>query len=74
MWQVPEHVRLELLAALATDPARPATMSYQEFLAWADEDTLAEWVDGSVVGIIVCQARPPSVPCYTSRIWGETQR
>jgi Uma2 family endonuclease len=49
VWQVPDHVRLELLAALSTDPARPATMSYQEFLAWADEDTLAEWVDGSVV-------------------------
>jgi Uma2 family endonuclease len=24
-------------------------MSYEEFLAWADEDTLAEWVDGEVV-------------------------
>lgn len=49
VWQVPEHVRLELLAVLTTDPARPATMSYEEFLAWVDEDTLAEWVDGSVV-------------------------
>ncbi|MEI2608790.1 MAG: hypothetical protein V9G20_09185 [Candidatus Promineifilaceae bacterium] len=24
-------------------------MSYEEFLAWADEDTLAEWVDGEVI-------------------------
>lgn len=24
-------------------------MSYEEFLAWCDEDTLAEWVDGEVV-------------------------
>ncbi len=24
-------------------------MSYDEFLAWADEDTLAEWVDGEVI-------------------------
>ena len=24
-------------------------LSYKEFLAWADEDTLAEWVDGEVV-------------------------
>jgi Uma2 family endonuclease len=23
-------------------------MTYEEFLAWADEDTLAEWVDGEV--------------------------
>ncbi len=28
-------------------PARK--MTYEEFLAWADEDTLAEWVDGEVV-------------------------
>lgn len=27
----------------------PRRMTYQEFLAWADEDTLAEWVDGGVV-------------------------
>ena len=25
------------------------TMTYEEFLDWADEDTLAEWVDGRVV-------------------------
>jgi Uma2 family endonuclease len=24
-------------------------MTYEEFLAWADEDTLAEWVDGAVI-------------------------
>ena len=40
---------LELLALLSADPTRPATMSYDEFLAWADEDTLAEWVDGRLV-------------------------
>jgi Uma2 family endonuclease len=40
---------LELLALLSADPAKPATMTYDEFLAWADEDTLAEWVDGKVV-------------------------
>ena len=28
---------------------RPVLMTYEEFLAWADEDTLAEWVDGVVV-------------------------
>jgi len=27
----------------------PEKMTYEEFLAWADEDTLAEWVDGEVV-------------------------
>jgi Uma2 family endonuclease len=27
----------------------PAKMTYEEFLAWADEDTWAEWVDGEVM-------------------------
>jgi Uma2 family endonuclease len=29
-------------------PARPK-MTYEEFLAWCDEDTWAEWVDGEVI-------------------------
>jgi Uma2 family endonuclease len=29
--------------------APPSKMTYEEFLAWADEDTLAEWVNGEVV-------------------------
>ena len=48
-WELPARLRLELLALLSADPTRPATMTYDEFLAWADEDTLAEWVDGKVV-------------------------
>lgn len=27
----------------------PILMTYEEFLAWADEDTHAEWVDGEVI-------------------------
>ncbi len=27
----------------------PGKMTYEEFLAWADEDTLAEWVEGQVI-------------------------
>jgi len=30
-------------------PSLPAKMTYEEFLEWADEDTLAEWVDGEVI-------------------------
>jgi len=30
-------------------PAPPTKMSYEEFLAWADEDTWAEWVNGEVL-------------------------
>jgi len=32
-----------------TPPCFPERMTYGEFLAWADEDTLAEWVDGEMV-------------------------
>lgn len=28
---------------------RPPYITYEEFLDWADEDTLAEWVDGAIV-------------------------
>jgi Uma2 family endonuclease len=27
----------------------PAKLTYEQFLEWADEDTLAEWVDGAIV-------------------------
>jgi Uma2 family endonuclease len=30
-------------------PSKPSKMSYEEFLAWLDEDTLAEWVNGEVI-------------------------
>jgi Uma2 family endonuclease len=41
-------LRRQMLDVLLA-PAQPARMSYEEFLAWADEDTLAEWVDGEVI-------------------------
>lgn len=43
------ELRLQILALLASEPQPQATMTYDEFLAWANEDTLAEWVDGRVV-------------------------
>ncbi len=39
---------IEIIMAVPEPPAKPK-MTYEEFLAWADEDTLAEWVDGEVV-------------------------
>ena len=48
-WLVPPDLRLQLLALLSQDPQQPATMTYDEFLEWANEDTLAEWVDGKVI-------------------------
>lgn len=43
-----ETLRQPLLEPLLS-PANPPRMSYEEFLAWADEDTYAEWVDGEVI-------------------------
>lgn len=48
-WQLPPDLRLQLLAALSAHSDSEPTMTYQEFLDWADEDTLAEWVDGKVI-------------------------
>lgn len=48
-WRVPDDLRLRLLALLSTQPDCAPTMTYEEFLDWSDEDTLAEWVDGTVV-------------------------
>ncbi len=43
-----ESLRQRLLEVLLPSTV-PPRMTYEEFLAWADEDTLAEWVDGEVV-------------------------
>jgi len=43
-----QDLRRRLLEALLA-PSQPPKMTYEEFLAWADEDTLAEWVNGEVV-------------------------
>ncbi len=54
---IPAGLRLELLALLAAEPQRTATMTYDEFLTWATEDTLAEWVDGKVIMTSPASAR-----------------
>jgi Uma2 family endonuclease len=41
-------LRRRLLQVLLAPPASEA-ITYEEFLDWADEDTLAEWVDGRIV-------------------------
>jgi len=49
-WPIPQELRRQLLAALLDREEQPLReMSYEEFLDWADEDTLAEWVDGKVI-------------------------
>lgn len=43
--------RRRLAAVLAQEQPRPQheRLSYLEFLEWADEDTLAEWVNGELI-------------------------
>ena len=41
-------LRRQMLDVLLA-PSQPARMSYEEFLDWLDEDTLAEWVEGEVI-------------------------
>jgi len=44
------ELRRRLRETMGEIPRQPLQkMTYEEFLAWADEDTLAEWVDGEVV-------------------------
>lgn len=67
-WILPRRLRLELLAALSTDPVWTATMTYEEFLGWADEDTLAEWVDGKVVMTSPASARHQDLVIFMQNI------
>ena len=41
-------LRRQMLDVLLA-PSQPARMSYEEFMDWLDEDTLAEWVEGEVI-------------------------
>jgi Uma2 family endonuclease len=43
-----DALRRRVLEAVLA-PTGPGHVTYEEFLAWADEDTLAEWVNGEVV-------------------------
>lgn len=47
-WLIPPELRLQLLAALSTEPHAQAKITFEDFLAWSHEDTRAEWVDGVV--------------------------
>lgn len=71
-----EELRRELVEALLR-PARPRRMTYEEFLSWADEDTLAEWVDGEVVMYSPASFKHQSIASFLSallRIFIETRR
>lgn len=48
-WVIPRELRLQLVAALASQGDTRPQMSWEDFHDWADEDTGAEWVDGEVI-------------------------
>jgi Uma2 family endonuclease len=43
---------LQTTAPPQVDESQPLKMSYEEFLAWADEDVHAEWVNGEVIAFM----------------------
>jgi Uma2 family endonuclease len=45
-------------------------MTYEEFLAWCDEDTWAEWVDGEVVMISPASRRHQQIVDFLTRVLG----
>ncbi|NUQ38607.1 MAG: Uma2 family endonuclease [Caldilineales bacterium] len=45
----PEAILRRRLLHVLSEPLQPERLTYEEFLAWADEDTLAEWVDGAIL-------------------------
>ncbi len=55
---IPGDLQPHALRALEGRPAPPpAPMTYEQFLDWADEDTHAEWVDGTAVMTSPASAR-----------------
>lgn len=63
-----DELRLALLAVLSADRPPAATITYEEFLAWADEDTLAEWVEGRVVAISPASKRHQDVARFLANV------
>jgi Uma2 family endonuclease len=67
-----ETLRRQLLEVLLA-PAEPRKMTrhlvtYEEFLAWADEDTLAEWVDGEVMMYSPASKRHQSIAGFLTGV------
>ncbi len=73
-WEVPQELRLSLLALLSADPTHVPTMTYDEFMEWADEDTLAEWVDGRIVMTSPASARHQDIGTFLNNVLSEHAR
>jgi Uma2 family endonuclease len=69
-----ETLRRQLLEVLLA-PVEPRKMTrhlvtYEEFLAWADEDTLAEWVNGEVVMYSPASRRNQEISLFLGQVIG----
>ncbi len=64
-----EALRRRLLEVLSA-PVQPPRMTYEEFLDWADEDTLAEWVDGEVVMYSPASKRHQQIVGFLEKVLG----
>ncbi len=69
-----ESLRCQLLEVLLA-PVEPRRMTrhlvtYEEFLAWADEDTLAEWIDGEVVMYSPASRRHQEIGLFLGQVIG----
>jgi len=64
-----DALRRRLLDVLLS-PAAPPKMSYEEFLQWADEDTLAEWVDGEIIMTSPASKRHQQIGMFLTEVLG----
>jgi len=67
--KMPPALQQRLRDALS-QPVPRRKMSYQEFLDWADEDTLAEWVDGEVVMTSPASRKHQTIVGFLGRVIG----
>ena len=60
--------QVKVAASQCTPPE--GSLSYVDFLAWADEDTYAEWIDGDVIVMSPASLRHQQVVGFLEKILG----
>ncbi|MDA8335972.1 MAG: Uma2 family endonuclease [Peptococcaceae bacterium] len=64
-------VREALAEYAASRPQAPKGLSFEEFLAWGDEDTWAEWVDGEVIVLAPASAPHQKILKFLLRLMSD---
>lgn len=62
-------VQKQLIDVTQRQPSQEK-MTYEEFLAWADEDTLAEWVGGEVIMVSPASTRHQQLAGFLEKVIG----